>query len=108
MSAKRALTDIAYDVMKENREAMTFKSIWENVTAISGVNASEISQFYTDMMLDSRFVNLKANMWDLKRNRTFAETFVDLEQLDLDDEDEEENCYEDESEDLLENKEEDE
>ena len=41
------------------------------------------------MMLDSRFVNLKGNIWDLKQNRKFEESFVDLGALEIDDDDDE-------------------
>lgn len=108
MASRKALTDVAYDVIKDKSSAMSFKAIWESVSSLTGANNNDISQFYTDLTLDSRFVNLKANMWDLRKNRTFAETFVDLDQLELEDDEESEEPFYDEDEEFMDNTKEDE
>lgn len=107
MTSRKALTDVAYDLMKNNSSAMTFKSIWEGVSSLTGASTNDISQFYTDLSLDSRFVSLKSNMWDLRQNHTFAETFVDLDQLELDDEDEQSENFYEEDEEFIDNMKED-
>ena len=99
MSTRRTLTDIAFDVINERKEEMTFADIWKDVVVRSGDSNADISQLYSDMMLDSRFVNLKGNIWDLKQNRKFEESFVDLGALEIDDDDDEIEEIEDEDED---------
>ena len=48
----------------------------------------KISQFYTDLSLDSRFTPLQNNVWDLKSNHKLSEVLFDSSAL-LDESDDE-------------------
>lgn len=45
------------------------------------------SQFYSELMLDSRFASLEGNKWDLRNRRKFDEVHIDTSEIAMDDED---------------------
>ena len=98
MSNKRTLTDIAYEVLSEGKTAVAFGELWKSVIARNEGKGGDISQFYADLLLDGRFINLKGNLWDLRSNHTFAESYINLEELDIEDEEEESRYDEEEDE----------
>lgn len=57
---KKAMIDIAFDLMKTKKKAVTFLKIWEEVCQIAGFTKQQeednIAQFYSDLSLDDRFV----------------------------------------------------
>jgi len=96
MTIKKSMVDVAYDVLLEHKSAMTFTEIWDGVVKSLDLSSSmaekKIAQFYTDLMLDSRFASLKDNNWDLRARRKYEETHVkptalddDLEMDDIED-----------------------
>ena len=97
MTASKTMTDIAYEVMSKKKRSIPFIKLWTEVSRISGAGEDRIAQFYSDMSLDPRFVNLKENKWDLRERRKWAESHVDISELELTDDDDEYNG-EDESE----------
>lgn len=102
------MTDIAYEVMSKRKTSIAFKDLWPKVVKISEINADEetMAQFYTDLTLDGRFVALKKNRWDLKQRHTFEETYINLSDLDTDeDEDEMDEELEDDEEEIIKNEE---
>ena len=92
MTNFKSMTDVAYDVMSKKKRSMTFSKLWEEVAnRVNIANGEEaIAEFYTDLTLDGRFASLKDNKWDLKERHTFEETYVNLADMDADDEEEEE------------------
>ena len=94
----KSMADVAYDIMSSRRRAIQFPKLWEEVTKITGASMDRIGQFYNDLSLDSRFVSLKDNKWDLTERRTYDETHIDIDELNVDDDEEEseENLEEDE------------
>ncbi len=102
------MTDAAYEVMSHRRRAIQFIKLWEEVIKITHVPNDRIGQFYNDISLDSRFVALKDNKWDLKERRTYNETHIDIAELEVDDDEEEEEEGENEEEEELPVSEEDE
>ena len=100
MTKTRSMTDVAYDIMLEQKNAIPFKKLWEEVIAdlkLEPETASEkIAQFYTDMTLDSRFTSLKENKWDLRERHRFEEVYVDLGNFDEDEDKEESELDEEE------------
>ena len=80
MTTKRSMVDVAYDVLLANKETMKFGQIWEGVVKNLDFNNSvaekKIAQFYTDLMLDSRFASLKDNNWDLRSRRKYEEIHI--------------------------------
>lgn len=82
MTAK-SMTDIAYDILSGKKRAVQFTKLWEEVSKITGVSKDHVSQFYSDLTLDSRFTSLKENKWDLVERRKYAESHVDLSKIEL-------------------------
>jgi len=96
MSACKSMTDVAYDILTSKKRQVTFAKLWEDVSKVCKVSNDQIAQFYSDLSLDSRFVSLKENKWDLTERRKYAESHVDLSEIELD-EDEPEEIEEDDS-----------
>ena len=87
---RKSMTDVAYDLMSKKKRSVAFPKLWADVAKISNLPNDFIAQFYTDLTLDSRFVSLKDNKWDLKERRLYAESHIDLDELKLDEEEESE------------------
>ena len=81
--ACKSMTDVAYDVLSSKKRCILFSKLWEEVSKTCNVSNDYISQFYSDITLDSRFVSLKDNKWDLKERRKFAETQIDMSSIEL-------------------------
>lgn len=90
MSGK-SMTDVAYDILSSKKRAIQFIKLWEDVSKTCGCNVDQVSQFYSDLTLDSRFASLKENKWDLKERRKFAESHVDISKIELDDDESDED-----------------
>ncbi len=90
MATKQSMTDIAYDILSGKKRPVLFAKLWEEVSSTYGASNDKIAQFYSDLTLDSRFVSLKDNKWDLVERRKFEESHIDLSEIELDDDDEQE------------------
>lgn len=100
MTAVKSLTDVAYDIMSKKKRSVPFSKLWEEVAKACDASNDYIAQFYSDLTLDSRFVSLKENKWDLKERRKFEETHIDIKEIEIDDDDEEDLIIEDDDEDI--------
>ena len=102
----KSLLDLAYDCLSQSKEEVNFKDLWAYVVKQAGLSeeqaAKKISSFYTNLMLDGRFVNLGDNYWDLRSRHTFDKTHIDMKDVyseveisddDTEEEDEEEKEY---------------
>ena len=109
----KSLITHAYDYVVMQKEPSTFAKIWEYVTAEAGLTpeeaASKVSRFYTNLVLDGRFITLGDNVWDLRSRHTFetghidmGDVYSDVEVVDIDteeaDEESEYSDYEDKQE----------
>ena len=60
----KSLLDYAFDCISQSKEPVNFKDLWAYVVKESGIDeelaARKISSFYTNLMLDGRFVTLGA------------------------------------------------
>ena len=98
------MIDVAYDLMKQKKKAIVFIKLWEEVCQIMAFTKQQeednIAQFYSDLSLDDRFVNIGENKWDLRERHTYKEFVVDTEDILIDesDEDDHDSFDEDESE----------
>ena len=90
MSCTKSMTDVAYDVLSKKKRAVQFNKLWEEVAKIYGASSDRIGKFYSDLSLDTRFVSLKENKWDLRERRKFEETHVNISEIELEDEEVEE------------------
>lgn len=74
-----SMLDIAYNLIVERGQPVSFKDIWERITKeINQATPERMSRFYTNLTLDGRFVALGGNMWDLRTNYTFKELYEDI------------------------------
>ena len=96
---EKSLLDYAYDLISKQKEAIPFDKIWEYVVSAAGLSEEEakvkVSRFYTNLMLDGRFVTLGENLWDLRSSHTFDKVHIDMKDVysdveAIDDDDEEE------------------
>ena len=90
MTAAKSMTDIAHEVMSKKKRSVPFVKLWAEVSRICGCGPENIAQFYSDLSLDPRFVNLKDNKWDLKERRKYEESHIDLSEIELTDDDNDE------------------
>lgn len=84
--------DVAYEIVK-NVESISFNDLWNQVAEVQNYTeeekATKVGKFYTNLILDGRFVNLGDNVWDLRERNTFDKVHIDMSE-----------CYSDEEEDL--------
>ena len=78
----KSLIEHAYELIAKNKGSVNFKDIWAYVKEQSGMSEEEASrkagQFFTNMMLDGRFVTLGENEWDLRERHTFDKVHIDM------------------------------
>lgn len=65
---KKSMVDVAYDLMSTKKKATVFLKLWEEVCQVMAFTKQQeednIAQFYSDLSLDDRFVNIGENKWD--------------------------------------------
>ena len=99
----KSLLDYAYDYVSGRSEQSKFEDIWAYCVKEAGLSEEEakqkVSRFYTNLMLDGRFVTLGENEWDLRVRHKFekvhidmSEVYSDVEATDEDSEEEEEEA----------------
>ena len=99
----KSLLDHAYDYVSGQNQPSKFQDIWAYCVKESGLTpeeaAAKVSRFYTNLMLDGRFVTLGENQWDLRVRHKYesvhidmSEVYSDVETYDEDSEEEEEEA----------------
>ena len=99
----KSLLDLAYDYVSAQNQQSKFQDIWAYCVKEAGLSeeeaAAKVSRFYTNLMLDGRFVTLGENEWDLRIRHKFekvhidmSEVYSDVETFDDDSEEEEEEA----------------
>ena len=99
----KSLLDYAYDYVSGQTQPSKFQDIWEYCVKEAGLSEEEanakVSRFYTNLMLDGRFVTLGENQWDLRARHKYetvhidmSEVYSDVETYDEDSEEEEEEA----------------
>lgn len=88
------MTDVAFDLLGRKKKEVSFAKLWDEVSQTMGFSVAQaenkIANFYSEMMLDKRFVSLPENMWDLRQRHKFDEIHIELDSIVLE-EDEDEN-----------------
>ncbi|WP_308417645.1 DNA-directed RNA polymerase subunit delta [Alkalihalobacterium bogoriense] len=68
--AETSMVEIAYAVMKENKNPFTYHDLLKQVADIKGMTEEEvnrrISSLYTDLNIDGRFICVGENTWGLR------------------------------------------
>lgn len=102
---KRTNIEIAYSLLKEKGQALTFNELWQKIVNEHEYSEAQghdmISKFYTSLLIDGRFVNLGDNTWELRERVLFDDIALPLSEVytDLDEETEKED--EDEAPEIL-------
>ena len=98
----KSLLDLAYDYVMASKEQVSFKDLWAYVCKEAGLDeetaAKKVSYFYTNLLLDGRFVTLGENQWDLRSRHTFDKVHIDMKDVYSDVEIEDDDTEEDEEE----------
>ena len=88
------MTDVAFELLSKKKKEITFVRLWDEVSQSMGYTVTQaenkIATFYTELMLDKRFVSLPENMWDLRQRHKYEEVHIELDAIVLED-DEDEN-----------------
>ena len=78
----KSLIEIAYEFVSSHEGSVNFADIWNYVKEQGGLSeedaAKKAGQFFTNMMLDGRFVTLGENEWDLRERHTFDKVHIDM------------------------------
>jgi DNA-directed RNA polymerase subunit delta len=108
----KSLLDLAYDFISTQKDPVPFATICDYIAKESGLSKEELAQklsrFYTNLVLDGRFVTLGENTWDLRSRHTFDKVHIDMKDVYSDveapDDDEEEEIEEKEYNEIFEEK----
>ena len=81
----KSLLDLAYDYVSEQKQQSKFQDIWAYCVKEAGLSEEEanakVSRFYTNLMLDGRFVTLGENEWDLRIRHKFEKVHIDMSEV---------------------------
>lgn len=98
--ASKSLSDVAFDKLQKKKKEILFQKLWqevsEEVNFTEDVAKRKVSSFYNAMMMDSRFIALEGNKWDLRERHTLDSLQIDPDLLDSYDDYEEDGEYEEE------------
>lgn len=94
---KSPMVEAAFSVLEKAQSALPFKELFDQVVTeldLDKVAATKrIAKLYSDITLDSRFLSLEDNMWDLKKRHKLDDTIVHTSDIIIDDEDVDEYDY---------------
>lgn len=92
---KKSMIEVAYQVLTNNNGAMPFVDLWKDVSQEMGFTQTQfednIAQFYTDLSLDGRFLNMSQNTWDLRSRHTYSESVMDTDSIAIDEDEEDDS-----------------
>lgn len=89
MSVSQSMTDVAFQCLSKRKKEVEFLKLWTDVSKQMQIPEEKLrkkkSQFYSELMLDSRFASLEGNKWDLRNRRKFEEVHIDTSDIVMDD-----------------------
>lgn len=66
----KPMVEIARLILQDAKKALTFQEIYDQIAELKGLTKKskeeKISQFYTELNVDGRFITLGSNVWGLK------------------------------------------
>ena len=89
--SEKSFLELAVEVIKESKEPLAFKELFDRTIAKAGLTLSEseqrrqMSNLYTQLTFDGRLFSVD-NKWDLKDRHKFEQYYRDLSALDDGDE----------------------
>ena len=99
---KRSMVEVGYELLEKKQGPQKFSKFWNEVSQVLGLDESEaneyISDFYTNLTLDERFVLLEDNTWDLRDRQSFEKVHIDMNDVYSEIDEEEKELKEDEEE----------
>lgn len=87
-----SMVDVAFSVLTDAGSTVKFKDLYnlvcEKLELSEEEKADKISNFYTNLSLDGRFVTLGENEWDLRSRQKYEKVHIDMNDVysDIDDE----------------------
>src|SRR5574344_229932 len=97
---KKSMLDVSYEILQKKGTSISFSDLVIEVVKELGMSEEEkkirISQFYTNLSTDGRFVVLADNFWDLRERVPFEKAHIDMndaynDRIDEDDDDEDDD-----------------
>ncbi len=77
-----SMVDVAFSILSQKNTVTSFTDLFNDVATKLELTpeqrADAISNFYTNLSLDGRFVNLGDNQWDLRTNQTYDKVHIDM------------------------------
>lgn len=84
--------DIAFDIVSNCSSPIAFADLFNKLCEVQEYSDDQkmkkISDFYTSLLLDGRFINLGDNTWDLRSRYTFDKVKLDMSECYSDDDEE--------------------
>ena len=100
---KRSMVEVGYELLVKKQGPQKFNKFWGEVSEILGLEVSEaetyVSDFYTNLSLDERFVLLEDNTWDWRDRQSFDKVHIDMNDIYSEIDEEEKELKEGEEED---------
>ena len=100
---KRSMVEVGYELLEKKQGPQKFNKFWNEVSEVLGLDEIEaesyVSDFYTNLSLDERFVLLEDNTWDLRERQSFDKVHIDMNDIYTEIDEEEKELKEDEEED---------
>ena len=97
---KRSMVEVGYELLEKKQGPQKFNKFWGEVSEVLGLDEVEsesyISDFYTNLSLDERFVLLEDNTWDLRERQSFEKVHIDMNDIYSEIDEEEKELKEDE------------
>ena len=93
-----------YIIIRKNRvikkkKAVNFYKLWQEVSEVKGFDEEEKDEkeslFYTNIILDGRFITVGENNWDLRSRHKFDEVHIDMNDIYTDEDEESEEVEDD-------------
>ena len=87
-----SMIDVAFSVLTQADKILKFNELYdlvcEKIELTDEEKLDRISEFYTNLSLDGRFVTLGDNEWDLRSHQTYDKVHIDMNDVysDMDEE----------------------
>lgn len=98
---EKSMLDVAYEIISAEDNPVSFKNLVEQIGAKLNLSEEELkgklARFYTNLMLDGRFVTLGENTWDLRARNKFEKVHIDMNDVYKEDDEEAEEVEEEET-----------
>lgn len=95
---EKSMLDHAYEIISAEDNPVKFQDlvdkIGEKLNLSDADLKSKLARFYTNLMLDGRFVTLGENTWDLRSRNKFEKVHIDMNDVYKEDEEETEEVEE--------------